>query len=203
MENASKAIVIAGSILIGIIVITVFYSVYRSTSEIIGVNSENTSQAELKDFNTSYEAYNKKLMYGVDIISLLNKAIDNNRKYDILYGPQSNNQRYKDYYVDIEFTVFKRNDSGQKIASNGGIAKEEKLAEKITYSLSQNYTEKNHEIYDLYISKAGTTDDDAFRGFKFSGFKCTKVEYVKQSKDIEDLGAVGRVCKMTFEEIWG
>ncbi len=200
MENAVKALLIAGSILIGIITITIFYSVYRSTSEIVGVNTEDTSQTALKDFNLSYEAYNKKLMYGIDIITVLNKAIDNNRQYDMLYGENSTNQRYKDYYVDIEFTVYKRNENGRKVQANGEVAEKENQAVKVTYSLSKNYIKKpdniiendeRDDIYDIYLSKVGKADDDVFRSFKFSGFKCTKVEYVKKTDvELTDLGAV-------------
>ena len=99
MENASKALVIAGSILIGMIVISIFYFAFEQSGRLVGEVDEDTLQEEIKAFNNGFEAYNKKLMYGIDIISVLNKAIDNNKKYDV-----SGDER--DYFVDIEITVY-------------------------------------------------------------------------------------------------
>ncbi len=177
MENATKAILIAGGILIAIITISIFYSVFSSTSQIVGDTSKNTHQEELKDFNTKFEAYNKKIMYGTDIISVLNKAIDNNRNYDVLYGPEPNST-FKDFYVDIEFTIFERDQ-----VTNQRKGSKESEAIKKTYKLSSNYTKLNKEIEKDILSKVNKKDDDIIRTFKFSGFKCTGVEYVASSTE--------------------
>ena len=38
---------------------------------------------EIKNFNAEYEFYNKENLYGVDVTTVINKAIDNNEKYEI------------------------------------------------------------------------------------------------------------------------
>ena len=86
MENATKAIIMAGGILIAIIIISIFYFVFNQTGDLVGEATTDTQQKELEDFNKSFEAYNKKIMYGTDIISVLNKAIDNNRRYEVEFG---------------------------------------------------------------------------------------------------------------------
>ncbi|MCI9274974.1 MAG: hypothetical protein HFJ24_02875 [Clostridia bacterium] len=196
MENATKAIIMAGGILIAIIIISIFYFVFNQTGDLVGEATTDTQQKELEDFNKSFEAYNKKIMYGTDIISVLNKAIDNNRRYEVEFGEYSNDLEYMDYYIDVEFTVYRRNDSNQKIGKNT----------KDTYSLSSNYKNKKDIIYTEYIEKAqkGDAGDDIFRSsFKFAGFKCTKVIYQdKASVKPSNIGAVGRVKKMVFEELW-
>lgn len=110
MENASKAILIAGGILIAIVTITIFLFVFGTSGQMVGVTQEDTLTKELVDFNKSYEAYNKKKMYGTDMISILNKAIDNNRSWNVEYGENSPKKDYLDYYVDIEIKYYARSE---------------------------------------------------------------------------------------------
>ena len=88
MENASKALLIAGGVLIAIIIITMFIMMFNRLSSIQKEQEEQTKIEQLAAFNAEYEAFNKKVMYGVDVITLINKVADNNKKY-------SNNMDYK------------------------------------------------------------------------------------------------------------
>ena len=81
MENASKAFLIAGGTLIGVMLVILINVFFRSLSP-LERQKQNEEQAEqITVFNKEYDAYNKKLMYGVDLISVLNKAKSNNEKY--------------------------------------------------------------------------------------------------------------------------
>lgn len=88
MENASKALMIAGGVLIALIIITMFLLMFNRISNIEKEQEEQTKTEQLASFNAEYEAYNKKIMYGVDVISLINKVAENNEKY-------KNNDNYK------------------------------------------------------------------------------------------------------------
>lgn len=182
MENATKAILIAGGLLLAMITISIFYFAFGKAGELAGEASTDTQKQELLDFNKSFEAYNKKLMYGTDIITVLNKAIDNNIRYGVEFGTDSSNLNYMDYYVDVEFTVFERDENGRKIGKSN----------TKTYSLSSNYKSKNDTIFKDYIEKAAKGDNsDVFRTFKFSGFKCKDVFYQdRASVASSNLGAV-------------
>lgn len=74
MENASKALLIAGGVLIAILIV----SVLVVTINIINSNQKAKEQAlvteQLVEFNQKYEAYNKKALRGTDIITLKNMA---------------------------------------------------------------------------------------------------------------------------------
>lgn len=74
MENASKALLIAGGVLIAILIL----SVLVVTINIINSNQKAKEQAlvteQLVEFNQKYEAYNKKALRGTDIITLKNMA---------------------------------------------------------------------------------------------------------------------------------
>lgn len=91
MENASKALLIAGGVLIAILIL----SVLVVTINIINSNQKTQEEAlateQLVKFNQKYEAYNKKALRGTDIITLKALAesdgdiveiqtIDNNQK---------------------------------------------------------------------------------------------------------------------------
>lgn len=80
MENASKALLIAGGILISIIVISVFILGMRG----IAAFQESRSNAEVEqqtvEFNNLYESYNRSNIRGNDIISLMNRIVDYNNR---------------------------------------------------------------------------------------------------------------------------
>ena len=78
MENVSRALIIAAGVLIAIIVLSLFIAMYSRMSSISKTQEEVLKQTQLQEFNAQYEAYNKQVMYGVDVISLSNKIDQNN-----------------------------------------------------------------------------------------------------------------------------
>ena len=82
MENASKALLIAGGVLITLIIITMFIMMFNNISNIQKEQEEQTKLEQIVDFNAEFEAYNKKVMYGTDVITLINKVVENNKKHD-------------------------------------------------------------------------------------------------------------------------
>lgn len=81
MENASKALMIAGGVLIALIIITMFILMFNSIANIKKDQEEQTKNNQITAFNAEFEAYNKKIMYGTDVITLINKVAENNKKY--------------------------------------------------------------------------------------------------------------------------
>lgn len=74
MENASKALLIAGGVLIAILIV----SVLVVTLNIVNSNQKTREKAlateQLAEFNQKYESYNKRALRGTDIITLKNMA---------------------------------------------------------------------------------------------------------------------------------
>ena len=109
MENASKFLLIAGGILLGMITISIFYFMFSQMSEYQNTAQIDYTQEELIAYNQGFESYNKKLMYGSDVISVINKAVDNNTRYDIVNEPTN------EYYMDISVKLidtYTRNSNG-------------------------------------------------------------------------------------------
>lgn len=97
MENAAKALSIAGGILIALIILAGLIYTFQKMSEIPDRQNYIKEVQEIEEFNRQFEAYQKKLMYGVDVISCLNKVIDNNTK----------SEEYENgiYNVEIKITI--------------------------------------------------------------------------------------------------
>lgn len=183
MENVSKALIIAGSILLAMITISIFYFAFGKASSLTEAISENTNQKELIAFNNSFEAYNKKVMYGAEIVSVLNKAIDNNKSYNI-------DEKLKDYYVNIEFRY------NGKVYS---LEKDPVIIQKEFIDMAKK-SDKDKE----YIDGSTYKDQvDAFHQFKFTAFKCEKIIYNTKNnlENKSSTGAIGRVKEMKFVPI--
>lgn len=96
MENASKALLIAGGILLALMTLSLIVYVSTSTTRMVEAQDAKKAAEELAAFNASYEAYNKTRMYGTDVITVINKAIDYNGKLD---------DSQKNEAITIEVTV--------------------------------------------------------------------------------------------------
>ena len=86
MENASKALLIAGGILLAMLVAAMLVLLNNNIQTLRTAQSDKTFHEQLVAFNMQYEAYNKKIMYGTDVISVVNKAIDNNNFMNLQNG---------------------------------------------------------------------------------------------------------------------
>lgn len=74
---------------------------------IFGINYKNLQRQkqEIKNFNLVYENYNKDNLNGLDITTLINKAISNNEKYAI---PKNSEGLYlldEEYSIEIYVTM--------------------------------------------------------------------------------------------------
>ena len=73
MENAAKALQLAGGILITLLVITALVYGYSRLSEVKQIEQDNERDQQSADFNLQYEVYNRAGVYGSEILSLANK----------------------------------------------------------------------------------------------------------------------------------
>ena len=80
MENASRALIMAGSVLIALMIIGALLLMFNNLSNYQQTNIETEAQAQVVRFNNGYTTYNRKNVRGSDLYSLLNKVIDYNRR---------------------------------------------------------------------------------------------------------------------------
>ncbi|MBO4815768.1 MAG: hypothetical protein J5507_02295 [Clostridia bacterium] len=96
MENAAKALLIAGGILIAIMTLSLVVYAATATKRIEQAQYEKLEAEKLAKFNMEFEAYNKRRLYGLDVITVINKAIEHNTKME---ASDINNP----YYINIIF----------------------------------------------------------------------------------------------------
>lgn len=101
MENATKALEIAAGVLLGVIILAVIVYFFGSISLWPEEQDDLETAEQLSKFNLEYEVYDKKAMYGTDVISCLTKAQSNNQKY-VEGGFFLSGNRYGDeYFINV------------------------------------------------------------------------------------------------------
>lgn len=215
MENATKALMMAAGILFAIIVLSTLVLSYTNMVNLKEAELQQELKEEIDKFNQPYLAFNKKAMYGTDVISILNLAINNNQIYKVNVG--------EDFYVDVSFeltqdsvkdrvynytlneaTATYTKTTGTNV--NIGYGPSNQTFEKgHKYSLSTHLdsitaflltAEQNEEVktIDEQIGKTVIRYNIRYSGiadFKRKTFKCSDVEY----------GLEGRVCALHFKQI--
>ena len=81
MENASKALLMAGGILIALLVISALILMFNQIGAYGKSQEEMKRNSQLVEFNKDFERYlDDKGITGADVISLINKVVDYNIK---------------------------------------------------------------------------------------------------------------------------
>ena len=88
MENASKALIMAGSILIALMTIGALMFMFDNISEVERQKNRNSETDAITKFNSEYEVYDAIGLRGSDLLSLINKIYDFNNSYLIDEGYQ-------------------------------------------------------------------------------------------------------------------
>ena len=214
MENASKALLIAGGVLIALIILAMLLAMFNSISNIQKEQEEQTKIEQIAAFNSDFEAYTKKVMYGTDVITVMNKDIQNNLNTDskvledryyininlkIKNTIQTTVERENIYTGRIENFYdfdFIKNNFGYNLSNK-------KLEKDKIYSLGkfdEDELKMDSSIKELFSSE--TKDYVCYKGqYRYSiqsvmtnfiktVFSCTNVEYNED----------GRIMEMTFEQ---
>ena len=82
MENTSKALLIAGSMLMTIIILSLIVMAWNNMRELPKTQEQIKEAEELSAFNKQYESYAKNGIRGSDLVTLVNMANSNNEKYE-------------------------------------------------------------------------------------------------------------------------
>lgn len=78
MENASKALIIAGAILLSILIISLGLMIFNQAKEVVSGSSGSMTEVETSTFNSKFEAYAGDKISGSNVNALLNAVISSN-----------------------------------------------------------------------------------------------------------------------------
>lgn len=90
MENASKALLMAGGMMIAIAVISVALYFYSSARGFANTSEDILSSSQIQSFNRFYTAYEKTNIRVVDALNILNRAIEDGLDTDMINSSNSN-----------------------------------------------------------------------------------------------------------------
>lgn len=218
MENASKALLMAAGILIGLILLTAGIYLFNTIRASQEAKYLNLSEEQILAYNAEFESYDKQRMYGTDVITVLNKAID--------FNTQNEWYSYQGYQIDVTFKLettvenyivpYSKNQKTHKMEQEKRISADKQVSYKLIgkrqdpYSILNKSDRKEIDTFlDTQIEKSeyileNKTQYDkggnvekyqmyytGFSDFKRKIFRCTNVEY----------NNLGKISKMEFEEI--
>lgn len=175
-DNVSKLMQITGGILIGVILLSLVSFFFSSIGLWPAEEDQVESAEQLAKFNLEYEVYEKNGMYGVDVISCLNKAKSNNEKYAeggrFLIG----NEYGKNFYVDVWVRLKEDGTSDPKY-----------LEENVTV---YHFNESGVEVPYLGDSNKITLEDGSTLTLTAAGFNIDKNLYTHFSRSNQDVYTV-------------
>ena len=77
MENASKALIIAGAILLSILIISLGIMIYNNAVGV--VNTDAMSEVDIQQFNSKFTQYEGKSVKGATVNSMFDAVLASNR----------------------------------------------------------------------------------------------------------------------------
>ena len=219
MENASKALIIAGSVLIALMIIGALLLMFNNLSSYQNTETQGAREAQVVEFNNQYETYNRDDVRGSDMVSLINKIIDYNKRkneegYDQMDITITIDDPSKFAYDKGDVQLIKEKYTqnnledlvGTKENENTPKGLERKYGEKYIRDLSSNISNimddsKSEDTAEKILPKdlsnyggiskiqADTSIYYEYSQFKRARFNCTHTDYSK----------IGRIKTMNFE----
>lgn len=151
MENASKALLMAGGILIALLILGALIMMFTSLQDYQNSNDARTKNTQIAEFNNQFEPYNKEGLTLMELKSVYNKIVSNNNQHSL--DTNGNIDKKSGYFIDdnIEEIVTKE----IEIKRGGETVKERIPLEEFKNSFK--------------------TLEDQFK--QYARFKCKGIEY--------------------------
>lgn len=80
MENASKALLMAGGVLIAIIIISLLVKTYGNIGTFQKQQISVEEAERIEEYNKEYTKYLNQYVYGTEVITVINKSINDSQK---------------------------------------------------------------------------------------------------------------------------
>lgn len=97
MENASKALIMAGGVLIALMIVSLLV-VFRGNINSLMASKETAAATEqIAKFNSQFDVYNRNNVAGSELLTLINKINDYNFRYE-------NDDGYQKINISVKFT---------------------------------------------------------------------------------------------------
>lgn len=151
MENATKALIIAGGMLLAMLIVGLLVYGYNQIRESRRAEVLSEEQEQIAEFNLKLESYNKTAVRGYQLLSLANLAEDINARY-----PE------EDGFEPVDIIVKMKKNSSLPGATNDEL-----------YDKNKDYYDVIKYVKNIYPS----LNENRSNEFKQLYFECTNVIY--------------------------
>ena len=160
-SSISKSVIMVAGVLLAMIVVAFITMSFRRMGSWATTQDDEQDLEQIQEFNKEFEVYDKKLMYGVDVISCLNKALSNNNR--ITNSQVVNGDLYDERYeikVEVTLKKIKKDGSDHNYLTEGiRIYHMNDLGKEVEYTSNKSPKEDSNkslkeifEIIDQYIN---------------------------------------------------
>ena len=181
MENASKALIMAGGILITILVVSLLVLFWNQVSDYEKTSSDAEKEAQLSTFNEQFTQYARTDLRGVDLISLVNKVIN--------YNSKNTGAGEIDYSQKITLVITIGQEFRTKYATDSSL----ELFKDDTYEITDNNNNlvkvinSQKELEDKYTLKALDKLSSNYEALKTYYYSTDEEERTKNGKSVEEV----------------
>lgn len=210
MENASKALIMAGGVFISLLVIGLLVFFFNNLSDLQKIEQSTETTQTIAEFNKQYDVYERNV-YGSELLSLANKISDYNKR-------EAENKGYsrielyvtitkdmdKDFFNKGEYTATTLNNEiyklEQEIKSIGNVSIKSTNIDKpkISRKVSQLATMRTKDIEELGFVRTDYSEEvtkyntykTLLTQIKAQVFKYVDFEYDKYN---------GRITEMKYK----
>lgn len=188
--NMSQALKMAGGVLIALIIIATLTFFFRKITPFQQQIEDIEALEQTAEFNKQYEVYNKNLMLGIDLISVLNKAASNNKIYIDTYG--IGDTLRNNYLIEIEFELKTDNDEMLQVFKISSSGKEQEIFSSYEIEFGVKSNEYKNDVFSLI---GDTSEKDALWKRK-SVAKLPVGEYTL----LDETNKAGKYCQQNVYE---
>lgn len=144
MENASKALLMAAGVLIGLMIISLAILLFNSFGGTSATIHQNIETQQIEQFNSQFTVYNGKDNVTIyDIISMANLATQNNKQYEFSKSEGKEFNNYIQLLLESEPIEFGKETTSKK--------QEEIYNEKIKEDTNQISSSENLPTYTVTV----------------------------------------------------
>ena len=183
MENASRAIIMVGGMLIAILVTSLLIFMWNNISDYNKKEDNIQTAEEMVKFNKEFESYNKSIVRGYELISLNNLIADTNTRY----SPE-----YDGYNEIIAFVTLIKDTTLSNQLSPGD------LNNWTIHNKTDKLDKSENRLSDFINKFVSTGTKDFNKIFKESYFQCDNVVY---DGEIDSKNGKGRIQELYFTQI--
>ena len=113
MENATRALTMAGGILIALMILGALFLMFNNLSSYQNSNDASTNNSQRAEFNNQFEPYNKDNLTLMELKSVWNKIQSNNSKNPEYFIETNIDSIYAN--IDKDFTSLPEEDKQKRV----------------------------------------------------------------------------------------